>query len=127
MFRYKLSELRSIAEFHANAAEPPMVVALLGDLGSGKTAFSQFFITPLLIDKKQKVTSPTFNIIHIYDTTKGPIWHADLYRISDPKELPELGLMEAASNHICIVEWPQIMTPHITSCNVVEIDLSPQA
>ncbi|MDR2458972.1 MAG: tRNA (adenosine(37)-N6)-threonylcarbamoyltransferase complex ATPase subunit type 1 TsaE [Holosporales bacterium] len=126
MFRYSLDELRSIAESHASAAEVPMLVMLLGDLGSGKTTFSKFFIEPLLIDKTQRVTSPTFNIIQIYDTVKGQIWHVDLYRVHSSRELYDLGLLEAISSAICIVEWPQIMIPHITPTvrNVLKIDLS---
>jgi tRNA threonylcarbamoyladenosine biosynthesis protein TsaE len=126
MFRYSLGELRSIAESHASSIESQALIMLLGDLGSGKTAFSKFFIEPLLIDKTQSVTSPTFNIIQIYDTTKGQIWHVDLYRVHDPRELYDLGLLEAMFNTICIVEWPQIMIPHIPPevRNVLEVDLS---
>ncbi|MDR1609819.1 MAG: tRNA (adenosine(37)-N6)-threonylcarbamoyltransferase complex ATPase subunit type 1 TsaE [Holosporales bacterium] len=126
MFRYSLDELRSIAESYANSVESPALIMLLGDLGSGKTTFSKFFIEPLLIDKTQRVTSPTFNIIQIYDTIKGPIWHVDLYRIHDLKELYNLDLLEAMCNTICVVEWPQIMVPHIPPAvhDVLEVNLS---
>jgi tRNA threonylcarbamoyl adenosine modification protein YjeE len=101
-----------------------MVIALLGDLGSGKTTFARFFIESILLDKTQKITSPTFNIIHTYDTKKGPVWHIDLYRITDPSEVPELGLLEAMEDSICLIEWPEILLTHTTPKTLIAVDLS---
>jgi tRNA threonylcarbamoyl adenosine modification protein YjeE len=81
----------------------------MGDIGTGKTTFSQFFIREVLINKEQEITSPTFNIVHIYDTLKGPVWHVDLYRIENPSEIDELGLLEAMNEAICLIEWPGLI------------------
>ena len=80
-----------------------------GDVGAGKTTFSQFFIQKLLKDLAQPITSPTFNIVQIYDTVKGAVWHVDLYRIKHEEEIFELGLFEAMHECICLIEWSQLL------------------
>lgn len=124
MFRYNLTELQSKAIDLANCAEPPLAILLSGPVGSGKTTFSQFFIKSLLVDKNQSVTSPTFNIVQIYDSIKGNIWHADLYRVKSQEELFELGLIEACFDSICLIEWPDILLPFISDSNIIIVDLS---
>ena len=59
-----------------------------------------------LLVTPEDVPSPTFTLVQTYDTTKGELWHADLYRLSDPSELVELGLTDAFESAICLVEWP---------------------
>jgi tRNA threonylcarbamoyladenosine biosynthesis protein TsaE len=122
-FKYSLNRLKQMAEDYAFNARAPFSILLLGDLGAGKTTFSKFFIEKIMIDKNQRVTSPTFNIIQTYETTKGSVWHADLYRIKNKEELLELGLVEAMSNLICIIEWPQLLKQYIAGFNFVEISL----
>jgi tRNA threonylcarbamoyladenosine biosynthesis protein TsaE len=84
------------------------VFALVGDLGVGKTTFSKTFLHELGV--KQHVQSPTFSIINSYDIsfkdfTK--VFHIDLYRIEDIKELEVLHMSEILSNpkHIVVIEW----------------------
>jgi tRNA threonylcarbamoyladenosine biosynthesis protein TsaE len=98
-------------------------VFLHGDLGAGKTTFSQFFIKNLLIDKKQSVTSPSFNIVHIYDSFKGPIWHVDLYRVQNELEIDELSILEAMNQHLCLIEWPSFVIQYSKNYNVIDIEL----
>lgn len=83
------------------------VIALIGDLGAGKTTFAKFFINSFY-DKPEEVLSPTFNIVLTYDLPQFTIWHFDLYRIEDKAELVEIGLEEALSGGITLIEWPQI-------------------
>jgi tRNA threonylcarbamoyl adenosine modification protein YjeE len=116
-------ELEKKAYEVADRAKPPLVVLLHGGLGAGKTTFSQFFIGRLLIDKSQSVTSPTFNIVHIYDSTKGPIWHVDLYRLENSSEIEELSLLEAMHQYICLIEWPDLIMPYSADCNVINVEL----
>ncbi|MDR3224588.1 MAG: tRNA (adenosine(37)-N6)-threonylcarbamoyltransferase complex ATPase subunit type 1 TsaE [Holosporales bacterium] len=122
-FKYTTEELKKLAEGLADKTEAPFSILLTGDLGAGKTTFAKLFIGPLLIDKTQKVTSPTFNIIQIYETKKGPIWHADLYRLKNKEELFELGLIEAMSDSICLIEWPLLLRDHIEIPKSTEIHL----
>lgn len=105
----------------AEDAYAPCSILLYGDIGAGKTTFSQFFIEKILIDHRQKITSPTFNLIQIYDTVKGPVWHADLYRIKDKTEIFQLGLIEAMHETICLIEWPDILQDFISDCKVKKL------
>ncbi|MDR2075082.1 MAG: tRNA (adenosine(37)-N6)-threonylcarbamoyltransferase complex ATPase subunit type 1 TsaE [Holosporales bacterium] len=123
IYKYSILKLKEKACEIAEKARAPLVVLLHGDLGTGKTAFSQFFIGELLKNKRQSITSPTFNIVHIYDSIKGPIWHVDLYRIENTSEIEELSLLEAMHQYICLIEWPDLIIPYIKNCNVINVEL----
>jgi tRNA threonylcarbamoyl adenosine modification protein YjeE len=81
------------------------VVALVGDLGAGKTALARAMIRSLAGDPALEVPSPTFTIVQTYDA-RLPVAHFDLYRMSSPQELEELGFDEAAAGGAVLVEWP---------------------
>lgn len=78
---------------------------LEGPIGAGKTAFSRALIRARL-GRMEDVPSPTFTIVQTYDHLDGDIWHCDLYRLSHPDEAIELGLDEAFTSAICLIEWP---------------------
>ena len=122
-YKYSLEELKNIAERMADEAVPPLSILLEGDIGAGKTTFSKFFIEKLLIIKNQQVTSPTFNIVQIYETVKGPLWHVDLYRLKKEEEIFELGLIEAIHENICLIEWPEILKKFVKDCRIEVVDL----
>ncbi|KAA2315466.1 tRNA (adenosine(37)-N6)-threonylcarbamoyltransferase complex ATPase subunit type 1 TsaE [Pseudooceanicola sediminis] len=81
------------------------VLLLSGGIGAGKTHFARCLIQSLLT-LPEDVPSPTFTLVQEYDTRKGPLWHADLYRLTDPLEAIELGLEDAFEQAICLIEWP---------------------
>jgi tRNA threonylcarbamoyladenosine biosynthesis protein TsaE len=81
------------------------VILLEGDVGAGKTHFARALIQSIL-PVPEDVPSPTFTLIQTYDSRLGPVWHADLYRITSTPEIEELGLAEAFESAICLVEWP---------------------
>ncbi len=86
------------------------LVALTGDLGAGKSTFARAFIRTALADPMAEVPSPTFTLVQTYDRPEGgEIWHADLYRLSDPEDVFELGIDEAFSSAVCLIEWPDRM------------------
>ena len=83
-------------------------VLLTGTLGAGKTHFARSVIQARLADNGlwEDVPSPTYTLVQTYDDTVCEIWHADLYRLSNPTELTELGLEDALGSAITLVEWP---------------------
>ncbi|MDX6804612.1 tRNA (adenosine(37)-N6)-threonylcarbamoyltransferase complex ATPase subunit type 1 TsaE [Terrihabitans rhizophilus] len=87
--------------------KPGDVVALAGDLGSGKTTFARQVIRRIAGDPELDVPSPTFSLIQTYDTPRGTVLHADLYRVADPEELLEIGWDEVGGGVIALVEWPE--------------------
>lgn len=84
---------------------PGDVILLEGGIGAGKTHFARSLIQSRLSDPED-VPSPTFTLVQVYDTPDTEIWHSDLYRLTDPNEVVELGLEEAFETAICLVEWP---------------------
>jgi tRNA threonylcarbamoyladenosine biosynthesis protein TsaE len=105
---YKLLEIAKNISEHAF---PGMIVLLYGDLGTGKTTFTKGFIRSLLKDNSLSVTSPTFALVRVYDNDY-KIYHADLYRLSDPEEIPYVGLFED-SEGIYLIEWPERLDYYI--------------
>lgn len=84
---------------------PGDVLLLQGDIGAGKTHFARALIQSLL-SEPEDVPSPTFTLVQTYETPRSEIWHADLYRLTSPDEVVELGLTDAFEDAICLVEWP---------------------
>ena len=84
-----------------------IIVFLEGNLGAGKTTFTKGLMKGL--GYKELVKSPTYNLVEIHETEKLKVFHFDLYRINEPRELTEIGIGEylEEENSICIFEWPE--------------------
>jgi tRNA threonylcarbamoyl adenosine modification protein YjeE len=95
-----------LAQAIAAMVEPGDAILLSGELGAGKTRFARAMIDRLAGDGGE-VPSPTFTLVQTYDTRAGPVWHADLFRLEDTREVAELGLEDALGAGILIVEWPE--------------------
>ena len=92
-------------------AKPGLVITLRGDLGSGKSTFARALIRSLsTTDELFDIPSPTFPIVQVYDNTRIPVAHIDLYRLSTKSEFEDLGLSDLFSTHLVIVEWPELLS-----------------
>ncbi|HWK45519.1 MAG TPA: tRNA (adenosine(37)-N6)-threonylcarbamoyltransferase complex ATPase subunit type 1 TsaE [Stellaceae bacterium] len=97
----------ALARMLAAVARPGDVVALRGDLGLGKTSFARAFIRAFIDAPDEEVPSPTFTLVQTYAGGRGTVWHVDAYRLEDPEEAVELGLEEALSEGVMLIEWPE--------------------
>lgn len=89
-------------------AVPGEVYCLSGDLGVGKTVFTQGFASGLGID--EPVNSPTFTIVQEYTDGRLPFYHFDVYRIADVEEMEEIGYQDYFfGNGVCMVEWAELI------------------
>jgi len=110
----------------ANAIDCPIVIALWGDLGAGKTSFARAFIRTLAQDAQLEVPSPTFTLAQNYHSTKGTIWHFDLYRLESPDEALEIGFEDALADSIILVEWPERLGPQLPPRRIdIRLSLTP--
>jgi tRNA threonylcarbamoyladenosine biosynthesis protein TsaE len=83
---------------------PGDIILLEGPLGAGKTTLVRGLLEAL--GHAGEVPSPSFAIVQPYEDLPLPLWHVDLYRISDPSELAELGLASVLDDGVLVVEWP---------------------
>lgn len=104
---FSYEDTSHIAEEFAKTLKGGEFIAMYGDLGAGKTAFVQGVAKALGI--AGYVTSPTFTIVNEYNG-RLPLYHFDVYRISDPEEMYEIGYEDYVdSGGVCIVEWAELI------------------
>lgn len=83
------------------------ILLLKGNLGAGKTTFSQFLLRKL--GSEDEVSSPTYSIVNEYSTPKGKVFHFDLYRLKNIDEVYDIGMEEYLDHSfLCIIEWPEV-------------------
>ncbi|MDD6214643.1 MAG: tRNA (adenosine(37)-N6)-threonylcarbamoyltransferase complex ATPase subunit type 1 TsaE [Firmicutes bacterium] len=108
---YKSNSARetiNIAKAFAKELKAGDVICLDGDLGAGKTAFVQGLAKGLCID--EYISSPTFTIVNCYEG-RLPLYHFDVYRISDSDEMYEVGFDEYVyGNGVAVIEWSQLIS-----------------
>ncbi|MDR2760270.1 MAG: tRNA (adenosine(37)-N6)-threonylcarbamoyltransferase complex ATPase subunit type 1 TsaE [Rickettsiales bacterium] len=103
-------DVDKIAKELTSTIGKPATVALYGDLGVGKTFFASCLINELLKRDglpPETATSPTFNLVKIYNLKNFSIYHYDLYRLRKLEEIYELDFEEAQKN-VMIIEWPEL-------------------
>lgn len=107
-----LNDTKQVATQLAKILKKGSVVALYGDLGGGKTTFSQYLLKASGV--KEHIPSPTYAIVHEYMVSDQLFVHADFYRLEDSTELDLLGfdlLQQKAV--ITVIEWPKFITPDV--------------
>lgn len=122
---YQAEDTHQIGYELAQKARPGDVFCLLGDLGVGKTVFSQGFGAGIGID--EPISSPTFTIVQIYEKGRLPFYHFDVYRIAEEEELFEIGFDEMIEGEgVSLIEWanriPDSLPLHYTEV-LIEKDL----
>lgn len=101
-------ETFKVGEELGKKAQRGQIICLNGDLGVGKTVFTQGFAKGLGID--DIVNSPTFTIIQVYDEGRIPLYHFDVYRIGDPEEMYEIGYEDYFYGEgVCLIEWSTLI------------------
>lgn len=122
---YSPEETGKIGENLAKEAHPGQVFCLYGDLGVGKTVFTQGFAKGLEIT--DPINSPTFTILQTYEDGIMPFYHFDVYRIGDPEEMDEIGLDDYIYGEgVCLIEWANLirdMLPSRVTAIRIEKDL----
>lgn len=126
-FECNLSELKSFANNLATDTNISDIYLLSGDLGVGKTTFTRFFINALFdkykINKPKNIKSPSYPILINYPLLNFEIYHYDLYRLKDKKELSELEFFENFKKKISLIEWPEIVINNFNLTNYHLINL----
>ncbi len=114
-------ETYALGKSLGEAAKPGDVICLNGDLGVGKTVFTQGFADGLSIT--EPVNSPTFTIVQEYHDGRLPLYHFDVYRIGDISEMDEVGYEDYFFGEgVCLIEWSnlieEILPDHMTSVTI---------
>src|SRR5215831_6599150 len=124
-----LSEKRGVWSFEAPNEATTLAIAAAqaawlepGDLVAGKTAFARGLIRTLAEAPELDAPSPTFTLMQVYDAPRGPVVHADFYRLRGLRELENLGWEEAIDGAIAIVEWPEKVAEALPS-DRLEVDI----
>ena len=110
-------ETFALGEKLGREAKPGQIYTLNGDLGTGKTVFTQGFASGLGIT--EPVNSPTFTILQVYEEGRMPFYHFDVYRIGDVEEMDEIGYEDCFfGDGVCLIEWSglieEILPEHVT-------------
>lgn len=101
------ADTKQLAKKLAAKLKPKDVVVLTGELGSGKTKFTEGFLSYFGLENE--ISSPTFTIVNEYKKNYLNIYHFDVYRLSDSSEFYEIGGEEYFENGICLIEWGELI------------------
>lgn len=119
---FSAKDTYDLARRMGETAKPGQVLCLNGDLGVGKTVFTQGFAKGLGIE--ETISSPTFTIVQVYEEGRLPLYHFDVYRISDISEMDEIGYEDYFFGEgVCLIEWASLIQeilPKPFTCVTIE-------
>ncbi len=122
---YSAGETFALGQKIGRTAKAGAVYTLIGDLGVGKTVFTQGVADGLGI--KEQVNSPTFTIMQVYEEGRIPFYHFDVYRIGDVEEMAEIGYEDYFyGDGVCMIEWADLVEdilPPVYTQITIEKDL----
>lgn len=122
---YSLNQTESIAQKLAQRVKPGEVICISGELGAGKTSFTQALLKALGV--KEKVVSPTYTIMHEYHGQQiGSIYHVDLYRLNSTQEIETIGIRQLVQSRfgLLIIEWPEKIAQQLPKESIrIHIDI----
>jgi tRNA threonylcarbamoyladenosine biosynthesis protein TsaE len=120
LYAQSTDDTRGIAQAIAMLVRAGDMIVLVGEMGSGKTTFSQHF--PQALGVTEPVTSPTFNLLHNYAGGRLKLHHADLYRLERTGELDDLGLTDLQeAGGVMLVEWGDVVGDALGTGLVVKL------
>ncbi|MGV1753642.1 tRNA (adenosine(37)-N6)-threonylcarbamoyltransferase complex ATPase subunit type 1 TsaE [Agrobacterium sp. CG674] len=119
------AETIRLGEELALTVKPGDCIALIGDLGAGKSTLARALIRAIAGDPYHEVPSPTFTIVQSYGL-RFPVHHLDLYRLSDVSEMDELGIDEMLSDGVCLIEWPELAASEMPADSTITLRLTHQ-
>jgi tRNA threonylcarbamoyladenosine biosynthesis protein TsaE len=112
----------AIAGVIAGLVRPRDIIVLAGDMGAGKTAFTVGFTRALGVSEDDQVSSPTFTLVHSYNSGRIPVLHADLYRLNSMAEVADLGVREQVDlGAVALVEWGDVAADVIGDSLTIEL------
>ena len=115
------NDTKKLAKVFAQMLKKGDILILSGELGSGKTKFTEGFLS--YFNLENEISSPTFTIVNEYKKDDINIYHFDVYRLEDSSEFYEIGGEEYFDNGICIIEWGELIRDALPK-DYIEIDFS---
>jgi len=120
------SDTEALGAAVARALEAGDMVCLWGPLGAGKTTLARGLIRALM-GAEEETPSPTFTLVQTYDGPHFAVAHLDLYRLSEPEEMRELGLDEALEEGAAVIEWPERLGDRLAPDRLdIRLSMSPE-
>lgn len=117
-------ELREWGRSFGASAVPPLVVALKGELGTGKTTLVQAICAGYGVS--EPVTSPTYALVHRYEGARSPVFHIDLYRLENEAQLTNIGWDDImSSDAVVLIEWPERAGDRLPAHVPIALDYAP--
>lgn len=118
-----VADTQALAAAIAGLCRSGDMIVLSGEMGAGKTAFAGGFARGLGVHPDEPVNSPTFTLVHTYDTGRLTLHHADLYRLASLGEVEDLGLREMADmGAVVLIEWGNVVLDHLGDVLVVTFE-----